>query len=143
MRATYNPSLEVGDYPFAHRLRVRFAETDAMGVAHHGSYLLYLEETRVEFLRHAGHPYDEVRADGVEFPVAEVKVRYLRPLRFDDQVEVHAVIGKVSPATFQMGYLVANGGEVCATAVTVHAALDTAGRPVRIPEWVRRLAGPE
>lgn len=140
MRATYTPSLEAGDYPFTHRLRVRFAETDAMTVVHHGSYLLYLEEARVEFLRHAGYPYDKVRADGVEFPVAEVKVRYLRPLRFDDQVDVHAVIGKVSAATFQMGYLVAAGGEARATAVTVHAAIDTAGRAVRIPDWVRHLS---
>lgn len=140
MRVTVVPSLAPSDYSFTHRLRVRFAETDAMGVVHHASYLLYLEETRVEFLRAAGYPYDKVRAEGVEFPVAEVSVRYRRPLRFDDRVEVHAVLGQVGAATFQMAYLIASAGEPSATAVTLHAAVDTAGRAVRIPGWVRGLA---
>lgn len=139
MRVTFDPPSDPGAYRFEHRLRVRFAETDAMGVAHHGSYLLYLEETRVEYLRAAGYPYDKVRAEGVDFPVVEVNVRYRSPLRFDDEVEIHAVVATVTAATFQVGYLLRTEGRIGATAVTVHAAVDGAGRAVRIPEWVRSL----
>src|ERR1700733_9253812 len=61
-RLALEPSRDPADYAFVHRLRTRFAETDAMGVIHHASYLPYLEETRVEYLRSIGHPYDAVRA---------------------------------------------------------------------------------
>jgi len=66
-----NPSLDAGVYPFHHTVRVRFAETDAMGIVHHSRYLPYLEAARVEFLREAGHPYDRLRDDGVDFAVVE------------------------------------------------------------------------
>ena len=84
MRLSVDPPRRVGAYAFSHRVRVRFAETDAMGVVHHGAYLLYLEAARVEYLRAIGHPYLEVRAAGIDFAVLEVAVQYLTPLRFDD-----------------------------------------------------------
>ena len=61
-RQSLQPSRDPADYDFAHRLRTRFAETDAMGIIHHAAYLAYLEEARVEYLRAIGHPYDSVRA---------------------------------------------------------------------------------
>ena len=60
-RQSLQPSRDPADYAFAHRLRTRFAETDAMGIIHHAAYLPYLEEARVEYLRSIGHPYDTVR----------------------------------------------------------------------------------
>jgi acyl-CoA thioester hydrolase len=139
MRVTFEPPLDPVAYLFVHQVRVRFAETDAMAVAHHASYLLYLETARVEYLREIGHPYDRQRAGGVDLPVIEVHVRYLRPLRFDELVAVHAVVASVGRATFQMGYLLTVGGEARATAVTVHAVVGGDGRPVRTPDWLRRL----
>ena len=139
MRVTFEPPLDPAAYLFVHQLRVRFAETDAMAVAHHASYLLYLETARVEYLRAVGHPYDRQRTEGVDLPVIEVHVRYLRPLRFDELVEIHAVVASVGRATFQMGYLLTVDGEARATAVTVHAVVAGDGRPVRTPEWLRRL----
>ena len=138
----FAPPLDPAAYRFVHRLRVRFAETDAMAVTHHASYLLYLETGRVEYLRAIGHPYDRVRAEGADFPVIEVHVRYLRPLHFDDQVDVHVVVASAGPASFQMGYLLTVDGQARATAVTVHAAVDGQGRPARTPGWVRELVGP-
>ena len=76
MRTTLEPSLDPAAYPFVTHVRVRFAETDAMGVAHHGSYLPWLEEARVAYLRHTGHPYTAVRADGFDIAVVECHVRY-------------------------------------------------------------------
>jgi acyl-CoA thioester hydrolase len=147
-RLSLQPSRDPDDYAFSHRLRARFAETDAMGVVHHAAYLLYLEEARVEFLRSIGHPYDAVRAGpgddaadegaGREFPVLELWVQYRRPLRFDDEVDVALRVGAVTRATFQIAYLLTVDGDVRATAVTVHGCVDGRGRPVRLPSWVRR-----
>jgi acyl-CoA thioester hydrolase len=135
-RQTLVPSRHPDDYRFVHRLRTRFAETDAMGIIHHAAYLPYLEEARVEFLRQLGHPYDEVRAGGHNFAVLEVAVQYRRPLVFDDLVDVHLQAGAVSRATFQLAYLLTVDGEVRATAVTVHGCVDGSGKALRLPTWV-------
>ena len=140
MRTTLIPSLDPSAYAFAHPLRVRFAETDAMGIVHHGAYLPYLEEARVAYLRAIGHPYVEVQADdGVDFAVLEAFVRYLQPLRFDDEVCVHLVVGGASRATFQVAYLLTVGDSPHATAVTVHGCVDRDGRPQRMPAWLKEM----
>ena len=139
MRMRFDPPGDPGAYPFTHRLRVRFCETDAMGVVHHASYLAYLEETRVEYLRAIGRPYDRLRAEGVEFPVVEVALQYRRPLRFDDVVDVAVMVGAAGAATFQMSYLVGCAGETSAAGVTVHGVVDGRGRPTRLPAWLREL----
>ena len=136
MRVSLVPSTNPGDYAFAHQLRVRFAETDAMGVVHHGAYLPYLEEARVAYLRAIGHPYDTVRSAGVDFAVIELAISYLAPLRFDDVADVYLMMGAASRATFQIAYLVMSDSPR-ATAVTVHGCVDAAGRPVRMPGWLR------
>jgi len=142
-RLSLQPSRHPADYAFTHRLRTRFAETDAMGIIHHAAYLPYLEEARVEYLRAIGYPYDAVRdgsgtqGDAVEFAVLEASVHYRRALRFDDEVQVHLVVGAVTRATFQIAYLLTVDGDVRATAVTVHGAVDRTGRPTRLPPWVR------
>ena len=88
-------------------LRVRFAETDAMGVAHHAAYLPYLETARVEYLRSLGHPYRELRdRDGLEFAVVGVDVRYHAPLRFDDEFTVTCALAERRRATFSLAYRV-------------------------------------
>ena len=143
MRMTFDVPAAPAAYPFTHRLRVRFCETDAMGVVHHASYLAYLEEARVEYLRALGRPYDRLRAEGTEFPVVEAALRYRRPLRFDDPVDVAVMIAAASGATFQMSYLVGCAGETIVTAVTVHGVLDARGRPTRVPTRVRDLVAPE
>lgn len=153
-RQSLEPSRDPADYTFVHRLRTRFAETDAMGVVHHAAYLPYLEEARVEYLRSIGHPYDAVRAagdvpdsdgnasassGGREFPVLEVSVRYRQPLHFDDELDVALTVGAVTRTTFQVAYLLSVRGEARATAVTVHGCIDGRGRPARLPGWVTEL----
>jgi acyl-CoA thioester hydrolase len=139
-RQSLEPTRDAADYSFTHRLRTRFAETDAMGIIHHAAYLPYLEEARVEYLRAIGHPYDVVRGgevgDSREFPVLEASVRYRQPLYFDDAVDVSLRIGAVRGATFQIAYLLAVGTDARATAVTVHGCVDRIGRPARLPAWV-------
>jgi acyl-CoA thioester hydrolase len=140
MRLRFEPSGEGSEYPFTHRLRVRFCETDAMGIVHHGSYFAYLEETRVEYLRALGRPYDRLRAEGVEFPVVEAAMRYRRPLRFDDVVDIRVRVASARGATFQMSYVLDAAGVESATGVTVHGVVDGQGRPTRVPAWLRELA---
>lgn len=139
MRLTFTPPLDPAAYAFSHRIRVRFAETDAMGIVHHSRYLPYLEETRVAYLRHLGHPYTENQAAGIDFAVLEAYMHYRSPLRFDDEVDVHLVVGGVTRATFQIGYLLTVGDGARATAVTVHGAVDRQGRAARMPAWLRDL----
>jgi len=137
VRQSLQPSRNPADYVFVHRVRTRFAETDAMGVVHHAAYLPYLEEARVEYLRAIEHPYDALRSGGVDVAVLEVAVQYRKPLRFDDEVDVSLWVGAVTRTTFQIAYLLSVGGEPRATAVTVHGCVDANGRPTRLPAWVR------
>lgn len=141
-RMSFQPSTNPAAYPFVHQLRTRFAETDAMSVVHHAAYLAYLEEARVEYLRSLGHPYGDVRAEGLDFPILEVAVRYQRPLRFDDVVDVHIAVASVQGATFEMAYLLGVNGVACATAVTVHGVVGRHGRATRTPGWLRQLVPP-
>ena len=139
VRLSVDPSLVATDYPFTHRIRVRFAETDAMGIVHHSRYLPYLEETRVEYLRELGHPYAEMRSEGVDYAVLECFVQYRQPLRFDEEVDVHLSLAAITRTSFQMAYLLTVGGEVRATAVTVHGCVTAGGRPTRLPGWLTDL----
>ncbi|MDX6563071.1 MAG: acyl-CoA thioester hydrolase [Gaiellales bacterium] len=122
-------------------LRVRFAETDAMGVAHHAAYLPYLETARVEYLRWLGHPYRELRdRDGLEFAVVGVDIRYHAPLRFDDEFTVSCALAERARATFRLAYRVELDGRLVLDGRTRHAVLDReTGAPRRVPGWLAAL----
>ena len=122
-------------------LRVRFAETDAMGVAHHAAYLPYLETARVEYLRALGHPYRELRdRDGIEFAVVGVDLRYHAPLRFDDTFTVSCALAQRARATFSLVYRVERGTRLVLSGRTRHAVLDReSGSPRRVPDWLAAM----
>lgn len=128
---------------FTHLLRARFAETDAMGVIHHGAYLSYLEAARVELLRSLGHPYDQIRASGTDFAVVDLQVHYERPIVFDDEVAVEVWLRTSSRASFEIAYELRVAGRRCATALTRHAAVARDGRPRRLPAWIATLLASE
>jgi acyl-CoA thioester hydrolase len=140
VRLSVDPKTDPDWYDFVHQVRVRFAETDAMGIVHHSRYLPYLEEARVAYLRQLGHPYHELRAEGVDYAVLESHVRYVRPLQFDEVVDVHLCLAAATRASFQMAYLLTVDDEVRSTAVTVHGCVNSSGRPVRMPTWLNELA---
>ena len=114
-----------------------------MGIVHHSRYLLYMEETRVEYLRFLGHPYAELREEGLDYTVLECFVQYRQPLRFDELVDVHLVLASATRTSFQMSYLMTvNDGMapmVRASGVTVHGCTTAAGRPTRLPAWLGDL----
>jgi acyl-CoA thioester hydrolase len=139
VRISADPSTDPADYEFSHQLRVRFAETDAMGIVHHSRYLPMLEEARVAYLRHIGHPYAGIRAEGIDMNVLECWLQYRVPLVFDEVVDVHVDLAKVERASFQMGYLLTVAGQIRATGVTAHGCVTAEGRPTRLPAWLREL----
>lgn len=139
-RVTPPTELDPAGYAFRHAIRTRFAETDAMGVVHHASYLLYLEEARVAWLRHLDRDYASFRETGHDFAVLEVFTQYVSPVRFDDVLLVHLAVSSAGRSTFQIDYLLTVGGERRAMAATVHASVRTDGRPVRLPSWVAELS---
>jgi acyl-CoA thioester hydrolase len=142
MRLAVDPTTDPGDYDFVHPIRVRFVETDAMGIVHHSNYLAYFEEARVAYLRHVGHPYQELRDEGMDSAVLECWVQYRQPLRFDDVVDLHLVLASATRATFQMNYLLTVAGEVRAVGSTVHGTITSDARPTRLPDWLREMARP-
>lgn len=139
MRVNLDISIHPEDYRFHHDIRVRFAETDAMGVMHHASYVPFLEESRVEFLRALGHPYKDIRAAGYDLAVLECFIQYRYSARFEDVIRVHTRVSSLKGATFQMDYLLMVGDEICASAATVHGVVDPSGRATRVPGWMKDL----
>lgn len=114
--------------------RVRFAETDAMGVTHHANYLAWFEMARVHLLDQLGCPYRDLEAAGFLLPVLEAGLSYHRPTRFDDRVEVTVRLDLPVKARLRLTYEVRSGGGACAEGFTEHAFVDRAFRPVRPPE---------
>jgi acyl-CoA thioester hydrolase len=140
VRATSEPSLNPADYTFAHQIRVRFSETDAMGIVHHSRYLPYLEETRVEYMRSIGQSYANSRETLGDSAVLEATVKYRQPLKFDEVMNVHLVLAATTGATFTINYLITVGEQVVSTASTQHAYVNAQGRPQRLPAWIKDLA---
>jgi acyl-CoA thioester hydrolase len=121
-------------------IRVRYAETDQMGIAHHAEYLTWFEVGRTDLLRQSGMTYREMEADGVRLPVIGASVRYLRPAFYDDVLEVRTELTEFRGARMGFTYEVRRPGTEgpLATGSTEHATVDARGRPRRMPETLRR-----
>lgn len=118
-------------------VRVRFAETDAQGIAHNSNYLVWFEVARVEHLERFAGGYQRLRDLGVEALVLETHVRYIQPARFDDRLVVHARCGELRGARFRYEYAVEREGDVIADGWTSHATVDAVSlRPTRVPGWL-------
>jgi len=116
-------------------IRVRYKETDAMGVVHHSNYLVYYEEARTELLRCFGTTYKELEASGVMLPVSEVTMKYYRPARYDDVVTVRITLPELPAARLIFDHEVYNSqGELLNTGRVVLAYVNAATRrPCRAP----------
>jgi acyl-CoA thioester hydrolase len=127
----------VDGFPHASEVRVRFAETDAQGIAHNANYLVWFELARVEYLERFAGGYPKLREDGIEALVLESHVRYLRPAEFDDRLVVHARCRDVRGARFRYEYVVERRGVTIADGWTGHATVDAQTMsPTRVPRWL-------
>ena len=115
-------------------VRVRFAETDAQGVAHNSVYLVWFEVARVAYLEENAGGYPALQAQGIESFVLESHVRYRKPAHFDDVVRIHARVSELRRARFRFDYALTRDGEAIADGWTAHACVDAKTlRPTRIP----------
>ena len=130
---------------FTHVVRVRFAETDAQGIAHHASYVVWLEEARVAHLAAVAGGYAAIRERGIEALTTGIELTYERGAVFDDVLTVHVRCAAARGARFRYEYVVERNGERIATGSTRHATVDAVSRrPVRVPDWLLGdlLSGP-
>ena len=119
-------------------VRVRFAETDAQGIAHNSNYFVWFEVARVEHLEQTAGGYQRLRDLGVEAVVLETHIRYLQPAKFDDRLVVHVRCADLKGARFRYEYAVERDGTVIADGWTAHATVDAATmRPTRVPSWLQ------
>ena len=125
------------------RLRVRYADTDQMGVVYYANYLVWFEVGRTEWLRQTGWSYRQMEEDGVALPVIEAHCEYRQPLRYDDDVDIATRATLMTPIRIRFDYEVrrAADGMVAASGHTIHAGIDRAGKPCRLPDRVRNLLG--
>jgi acyl-CoA thioester hydrolase len=121
------------------RLRVRYAETDKMGVVYYANYFVWFEVGRCELLRTLGWSYREMEGTGIYLPVIEAHCEYRQPARYDDDIEISTRGALISPVRMEFRYEVRLTGEdgVTVEGRTVHAAVDATGRPCRLPDRIR------
>jgi acyl-CoA thioester hydrolase len=123
-------------YSSSAEIVVRFAETDAQGIAHHASFVVWLEVARVAYLAEHAGGYLAIQAQGIEALTTEVHVRYLRAAYFDDHLRIWTRCVDLRGARFRYEYAVERAGELVAEGSTAHATVDASTRvPTRVPAW--------
>ncbi len=133
-----------------HTFRVRYAETDAMGIAHHSSYVLWMEMGRTEFMRAYGFTYRQLEEMGVLLPVLEINVRYRQAAVYDDELRISTWMDELTRVRVKLAYSISrvSDGVLLAEAFSLHTFAGPDGRPLRIthhPEaWekMQRMAPP-
>ena len=135
------PSMEA--FPFAHRQRVRYGETDMQQVVYYANYLLYAEVGRVAYLRHLGVDYTKEFLDrGVDFTIGEASVKYRAPLRFDDEFDIRVRVGDIRHSSWAFEYAIDRADGVhCAELSTVQVVIgrEAPPRAQRMPEGLRMV----
>ena len=130
------------EFPFAHRQRVRFGETDLQGVVYYANYLLFAEVGRIAFLRQLGVVYErDLLGHDVDFTIGEARVRYQAPLRFDEEYDIKVRVGEIRHSSWTFEYAIDRAdGLHCADASTIQVMIDRkTGRATRIPVELRNI----
>jgi acyl-CoA thioester hydrolase len=123
------------------RVRVRYAETDKMGVVYYANYFVWFEVGRTDLLREAGWRYRDMETDGYALPVIEAHCTYRESAKYDDDIDVKTGGTMLSPVRVQFTYEVVRAADnaTLATGSTIHATLGRDGRPCRLPDRIRRV----
>jgi acyl-CoA thioester hydrolase len=122
-------------------VRVRYAETDQMGVVYYANYFIWFEVGRTDLLRSAGWSYRGMEEEGFSLPVIEAQCGYHQSAKYDDELEIRTRGTLISPVRVRFNYEVVRRSDtaILAAGHTVHAALDRAGRPCRLPARAREI----
>ena len=122
---------------FSIQIKVRYCETDQMGLVHHGSYINYFEEARIAWISNLGFSYGEMEKSGIILPVSKLNVSYLRPVYFDDDLVVSVELTEPPTSRLIFNYTIKNKDEVVVTGTTVLAFLNKeTKKPVRCPDYM-------
>ena len=117
------------------RIRVRYDETDQMGVVYHANYLVYFEVGRTELMRSAGRPYSGIEADGLQLVVVEANCAYRAPAKYDDEITVLTQVGAIKAVRLRFDYrILGPAGDLLVEGSTTLACVDPAGKPRRLPD---------
>ena len=122
-------------------IRVRYSETDAMGLLHHSNYLTYFEVGRTELFRQQGGSYRRMEELGLFFVVAKINVQFRRPARYDDLLQLKTRIDRLTPVKLEHFYELSRQGEILAEAQTLMACVDANGEVQRIPPDLAQMTG--
>jgi acyl-CoA thioester hydrolase len=117
-------------------IRVRYAETDRMGLLHHANYLVYFEQGRTELLRDRGKTYRDLEDQGYLLVLVKVEVRYRQPARYDDLLTLRTTVTRVTPVRIEHRYEVVRDGQLLADGSSTLACVDRDGRLQAMPEWL-------
>ena len=131
------PAIDPGKSATTTTLRVRFCETDLMGIVHHATYLVYFEAGRVEWLRRRGITYADWTARGVQVPVASAELQYRAPSRFDDVLAIETTLTKLRAVSLDYTYRIRRDQTLVAEGFTRLACIDMSHKLLRIPEEIR------
>jgi acyl-CoA thioester hydrolase len=121
-------------------IRVRYAETDRMGLLHHANYLVYFEQGRTELLRSLGLSYRDLEDQGYLLVLTKLEVRYRRPARYDDVLTLRTTVVKTTAVRIDHRYELFCDGTLLAEGTTTLACIDREGRPQPLPELLRQPA---
>ena len=122
---------------FSIKIKVRYCETDQMGLVHHGNYINYFEEARIAWISNLGFSYSEMEKSGIILPVSKLNVSYLRPAYFDDDLVVNVELAELPTSRLIFNYTIKNKDEVIVTGTTVLAFLNKeTKKPVRCPDYM-------
>ena len=128
---------------FSIKIKVRYCETDQMGLVHHGSYINYFEEARIAWISNLGFSYSEMEKSGIILPVSKINVIYLRPAYFDDDLLVSVELAELPTSRLIFNYTIKNKDEVVVTGTTVLAFLNKeTKKPVRCPDYMLEKVTP-
>ncbi|OGV35587.1 MAG: hypothetical protein A2020_06925 [Lentisphaerae bacterium GWF2_45_14] len=121
------------------KYRVPYADTDRMGIVYYANYLVYFERARNEILRDGGLTYDQLEKLGYMLPVTEAVCIYKSPARYDDMLTLSGYVEELRGARIKIACSVLRDSELLASGYTVHACVNSVGRPVRPPEVLINL----
>lgn len=115
-------------------IRVRYCETDAMGIVHHGTYIDYFEMGRTELFRSHGGSYREFESRGLFFVVVSLECKYKLPAKYDDVLTLHTRQSRMTPAKLEHEYQITRGSDTIVTGKTVLACINQQGTVQRLSE---------
>ena len=118
-------------------IRVRYAETDRMGLLHHANYLVYFEQGRTELLRRSGKTYKDVEDQGFYLVLVKVEVRYRQPARYDELLTLRTTVTRTTPVRIEHRYELVRDGQLLADGSSTLACVDREGRLQAMPEWLQ------